>query len=88
MASSPPTRTTHTAYVKTREEEHIAWSIYLGKKYPTLGMCPISSFTLVKRILYNIETLITLGVLFFLTWSFFPKEGFGQGGFNEAPQIQ
>ena len=32
--------------------------------------------------------LVTLGVLFFLTWSFFPKEGFGQGGFNEAPHIQ
>ena len=31
--------------------------------------------------------LVTLGVLFSLTWSFFPKEGFGQGGFNEAPQI-
>jgi len=31
------------------------------------------------------RTLVTLGVLFFLTWSFFPKEGFGQGGFNEAP---
>jgi len=29
--------------------------------------------------------LATPGVLFFLTWSFFPKEGFGQGGFNEAP---
>ena len=29
--------------------------------------------------------LVTPGVLFFLTWSFFPKEGFGQGGFNEAP---
>jgi len=29
--------------------------------------------------------LVILGVLFFLTWSFFPKEGFSQGGFNEAP---
>jgi len=29
--------------------------------------------------------LVTPGVLFFLTWSFFSKEGFGQGGFNEAP---
>jgi len=28
--------------------------------------------------------LVTPGVLFFLTWYFFPKEGFGQGGFNEA----
>ena len=51
-------------------------------------MYPISSFTLVKCMLYYIETLVTLGVLFFLTWSFFLKEGFGQGGFNEAPQIQ
>jgi len=34
------------------------------------------------------RTLVTLGVLFFLTWSFFPKEGFGKGGFNEAPHIQ
>jgi len=32
--------------------------------------------------------LVTLGVPFFLTWSFFPKEGFGQGGFNDAPHIQ
>jgi len=32
--------------------------------------------------------LVTLGVLFFLTWSFFRKEGFDQGGFNEAPHIQ
>jgi len=34
------------------------------------------------------RTLVTLGVLFFLTWSFSPKEGFGQGGFKEAPHIQ
>jgi len=34
------------------------------------------------------RTLVTPGVLFFLTWSFFPKKGFGQGGFNEAPHIQ
>ena len=27
--------------------------------------------------------LVTPGVLFFLTWSFFPKEGFGQGGFYD-----
>jgi len=60
----------------------------MGKKYPIHGMCPISSFTLVKHVLYHIETLVTLGVLFFLTRSFFPKEGFGRGGFNEAPQIQ
>ena len=40
--------------------------------------------------MYNVlnRILVTLGVLFFLTWSFFPKEGFGQGDFNEAPQIQ
>jgi len=38
-----------------------------------------------RYLLYRI--LVTLGVLFFLTWSFFPKEGFGQGVFNEAPQI-
>jgi len=31
------------------------------------------------------QILVTPGVLSFLTWSFFPKEGFGQGGFNEAP---
>jgi len=88
MVSSSPIGTTHTAYVKTHEEEHIAWSIYLGKKYPIRGMCPTLSFTLVKHVLYHIKTLVTLGVLFFLTWSFFPKEGFGQGGFSEAPQIQ
>jgi len=34
------------------------------------------------------RTLVTLGVLFFLTWSFFPKEGFGKRGFYEAPHIQ
>jgi len=52
MASSPPTGTAHTAYVKTQEEELIAWNIYLGKKYPTLGMCPTSNSNLVKCILY------------------------------------
>ena len=31
--------------------------------------------------------VVTIGVLFFLTWSFFSKEGFGQGVFNKAPQI-
>jgi len=89
MASSPPIGTAHTAYVRTQEEEeHIAWSIYLGRKYPIRGMCPTLSFTSVKHVLYYIKTLVTLDVLFFLTWSFFPIEGFGQGGFNEAPQIQ
>ena len=29
--------------------------------------------------------LVTPSVLSFLTWTFFPKEGFGQGSFNEAP---
>jgi len=33
------------------------------------------------------QKLVTQGVLFFLTWSFFPKEGFGQVGFNEAPPL-
>ena len=32
--------------------------------------------------------LVTMGVIFFLTWSFFPKEGFGKGGFNEAPVFE
>jgi len=86
MASSPPIGMAHTAYVKTREEEHIVWSIYMGRKYLIRGMCPISSFILVKHILYHIKTLVTLGVLFFLTWSFFPKEAFGKGGFNKAPR--
>ena len=85
---SLPIGTVRTAYVKMQEEEHIAWSIYLGKKYPIRGICPTLSFTSVKHVLYLIKTLVILGVLFFLTWSFFPKEGFGQGGFNEAPHIQ
>jgi len=87
IASSPPTRTTYTEYTKRLEEEHIGWSSYLGKKYPIHGMCPISSSTL-KTCIVSHQTLVTLGVLFFLTWSFFLKEGFGWGGFNEAPQIQ
>jgi len=48
MENSPPTRTAHTAYVKTQEEELIALNIYLGKRYPTLGTCPTSNFILVK----------------------------------------
>ena len=51
-------------------------------------MCPTLSFILVKHVLYLIKALVILGVLFILNWSFFPKAGFGQGGFNKAPQIQ
>jgi len=48
MASSPPIGIAHTEYVKMMEEERIGLSSYQGKKYPIHGMCPISSFTLVK----------------------------------------
>ena len=48
-ANSPPIGTAHTGYVKTLGEADIGWSNCLGKKYPLLGMWPISSFTSVKN---------------------------------------
>jgi len=58
-----------------------------GEEIPNSGMHPTSCFTLVKHILYHIKTLVTLGVLFFLTWSFFPKEGFGQEVLTRHPRF-
>jgi len=52
MASSPPIGTAHTAYMKTQEEELIAWNTYLGKRFPTLGMYHTSNSISIKYMLH------------------------------------
>jgi len=65
----------------------------MGSRFPLLGMQTTSNFISVKVTnwfcfyysdLYMLVNFFN-GVLFPTYGIFFPKEGFGQGGFNEAP---
>jgi len=53
MTSSSPIGAARTEYVKMLEEARISLNNYQGKKYPIQGMCPISSFILVKDMYCN-----------------------------------
>jgi len=57
---------------------------YQEKRYQTRGMYLISKTTSVRLII--VPNICNPRCTFFPHLEFFPKEGFGQGVFNEAPQ--
>jgi len=84
MANSPPIGTTHTEYAKMLGVALTSLNNYQAKRYQIHEMCPISNFTSVR--ILTVPNTCNSGCTIFPHLAFFPKEGFNQGVFNEAPQ--
>ena len=84
MENSLPIGTTCTEYTRMPEVVLTNLNSYQAKRYQIHGTCPISNFTSVR--ILTVPNTCNPGCTLFPHLAFFPKKGFGQGVFNEAPQ--
>ena len=84
MAKSPPIGMARTEYVMMQKATLTSLNNYQEKRYQMHGMYLISNSTLVRLI--TVPNTYNPRCTFFPHLAFFPKDGFGQGVFNEAPQ--